>query len=46
MSKKQCFIFLRNVDDVLTNPKHEYTQALIDAIPQLNPKNLYKEKNN
>ncbi|MDC0194117.1 ATP-binding cassette domain-containing protein [Candidatus Nitrosopelagicus sp.] len=35
-----------NVDDVLTNPKHEYTQALIDAIPQLNPKNLYKEKNN
>ena len=33
-----------SIDDVLTNPVHAYTQALIDAIPNPNPKNLYKEK--
>ena len=30
--------------DVLTNPKHPYTKALIDAISIPDPKNLYKEK--
>ena len=33
------------ISDVLTNPKHPYTQALIDAISKPDPKNLYKEKN-
>ena len=32
------------IDDVLNNPKHEYTQALIDAISKPDPKNLYREK--
>ncbi|MDP6857756.1 MAG: ATP-binding cassette domain-containing protein [Candidatus Nitrosopelagicus sp.] len=32
------------VDAVLTNPRHPYTQALIDAISEPDPKNLYKEK--
>jgi peptide/nickel transport system ATP-binding protein len=33
-----------SVDDVLLKPKHPYTQALIDAIPQPDPENLQKEK--
>jgi len=33
-----------NINDVLTHPKHPYTQALIDAISEPNPSNLYKEK--
>lgn len=32
------------VDDVLLHPRHPYTQALIDAIPEPNPDNLYVEK--
>jgi peptide/nickel transport system ATP-binding protein len=34
------------VDAVLTNPRHQYTQALIDAISEPDPKNLYQEKKN
>jgi peptide/nickel transport system ATP-binding protein len=33
-----------NIENVLTNPKHDYTKALIDAVPHPNPNNLYKEK--
>jgi len=33
-----------NIDDVLINPKHPYTQALIDAISEPDPENLTKEK--
>ena len=33
-----------NINDVLTHPKHPYTQALIDAISEPNPSYLYKEK--
>ena len=32
------------VNQILTRPKHPYTQALIDAISEPNPDNLYKEK--
>ena len=32
------------IDNVLRNPKHKYTQALIDAIPNPDAENLYKEK--
>jgi peptide/nickel transport system ATP-binding protein len=32
------------IDDVLLNPQHPYTQALIDAISEPDPKNLYKER--
>ena len=32
------------IDDVLLEPKHPYTQALIDAISEPNPKNIYKMK--
>ena len=32
------------IDDVLFSPKHPYTQALIDAISEPDPENLYKEK--
>ncbi|MEK6961765.1 MAG: ABC transporter ATP-binding protein [Thermoproteota archaeon] len=32
------------VDDVLLHPRHPYTQALIDAIAESNPDNLYVEK--
>ncbi len=33
-----------NIDDVLINPKHPYTQALIDAISEPDPENVNKEK--
>jgi len=33
-----------NIDDVLTRPEHPYTKALIKAISEPDPKNLYKEK--
>jgi len=32
------------VDHVILKPKHPYTQALIDAISEPNPDNLYNEK--
>ena len=32
------------IDEVLDNPKHPYTQALIDAISEPDPKNLNKER--
>ena len=32
------------IDDVLLNPKHPYTQALIDAISEPDPENLHREK--
>ncbi|NND86820.1 MAG: ABC transporter ATP-binding protein [Nitrosopumilus sp.] len=32
------------IDEVLQKPRHPYTQALIDAISEPDPKNLYKEK--
>lgn len=32
------------IKEVLLNPKHPYTQALIDAISEPNPENLHKEK--
>jgi len=32
------------INQVLKRPKHPYTQALIDAISEPNPDNLYKEK--
>ena len=32
------------IDDVLLNPKHPYTQALIDAISDPDPENLYRER--
>jgi len=33
------------INQVLENPKHPYTQALIDAISEPDPENLHKEKN-
>ncbi len=33
------------INQVLDNPKHPYTQALIDAISEPNPENLFKERN-
>ena len=33
-----------SIDQVLLEPKHPYTQALIDAISEPDPDNLYKEK--
>jgi len=33
-----------NIDDVLLNPKHPYTQALIDAISEPDPDNRNREK--
>ena len=33
-----------DINTVLTNPVHPYTQALIDAISEPDPENLYKEK--
>jgi len=32
------------IEDVLFHPKHPYTQALIDAISEPDPKNLHREK--
>jgi len=32
------------INQVLLNPKHPYTQALIDAISEPDPENLHKEK--
>lgn len=32
------------IDDVLLHPRHPYTQALIDAISEPDPNNLYQEK--
>lgn len=32
------------IDDVLLHPRHPYTQALIDAISEPDPENLFKEK--
>ncbi len=32
------------IDEILLKPKHPYTQALIDAISEPDPKNLNKEK--
>ena len=33
-----------SIDQVLLEPKHPYTQALIDAISEPDPNNLHKEK--
>jgi peptide/nickel transport system ATP-binding protein len=33
-----------NINDVLTKPKHPYTKALIEAISEPDPKNLYRER--
>ena len=33
-----------SIDRVLLEPRHPYTQALIDAISEPDPDNLYKEK--
>ena len=33
-----------SINQVLLEPRHPYTQALIDAISEPNPDNLYKEK--
>ena len=32
------------IDQVILKPKHPYTQALIDAVSEPDPENLYKEK--
>lgn len=32
------------INQVLANPRHPYTQALIDAISEPNPENLHKER--
>jgi peptide/nickel transport system ATP-binding protein len=32
------------IEDVLLRPKHPYTQALIDALSEPDPENLYREK--
>jgi peptide/nickel transport system ATP-binding protein len=32
------------INDVLLSPKHPYTQALIDALSEPDPENLYREK--
>ncbi len=32
------------IEEVLHHPKHPYTQALIDALSEPDPENLYKEK--
>lgn len=32
------------VNDILSNPKHPYTQALLDSVSEPNPENLHKDK--
>jgi len=32
------------INDILLHPKHPYTQALLDAISEPDPNNIYKEK--
>ena len=32
------------IDNVLLQPKHPYTQALIDALSEPDPENLHKQK--
>ena len=32
------------IDQILTNPKHPYTQALLDAISEPDPDNLHRER--
>jgi peptide/nickel transport system ATP-binding protein len=32
------------INEILTKPRHPYTQALIDAIPEPDPNNLHKER--
>ena len=34
------------INQVLENPKHPYTQALIDAISEPDPSNIHKSKRN
>lgn len=34
-----------HIDKVLLEPRHPYTQALIDAVSDVDPENLYREKN-
>ena len=41
---KGKIVELGPIDRVLTSPKHPYTQALIDAISEPNPENLYKKR--
>jgi peptide/nickel transport system ATP-binding protein len=33
-----------DINDVLSKPEHPYTKALIQAVSEPNPENLYKEK--
>ena len=33
-----------DIDEVLSNPKHPYTQSLIDAIVEPDPKNLNRQR--
>jgi len=37
-------IEIGSIDQVLTNPKHPYTQALIDAVSEPDPDNLHRER--
>jgi len=41
---KGKIVEMGNIDKVLLNPKHPYTQALINAISEPNPNNLLVEK--
>jgi peptide/nickel transport system ATP-binding protein len=33
-----------SIDQILSHPKHPYTQALLDAISEPDPANLYRER--
>ena len=33
-----------NIDEVLSEPKHPYTQALIDSVVEPDPKNLNRQR--